>query len=270
MGNKRSRKRLLMLLGGLAVVIGLVGFGPGKQQAAFSQELLEGGKMARLKIATYNIHSGKDVEDHLDLDKTIATLRETGAEVIGLQEVERLSPRTGFVDQAKRIAEQLGMDYRFEAGLKIWPFEFGNALLSKYPIKDVERIDLPSTRENRVGLLATLDVQGQDVQVLVTHLGLNQQERAKHVQTLMDKLETYDQPFVLLGDFNSSPDGAELQPLLTKLRQTADTPVVTFPGLREQIDDIFVSKHFEVHRVLALPSTASDHLPLIAELSIKP
>lgn len=270
MMNKRSIKRLLMLLGGIALAIGLVWFWPGKQQAAFSQELLEGGKMTHLKIATYNIHSGKDVDDRLDLDKTIATLRETGAEIIGLQEVERHSPRTGFVDQAKRIAEELGMEYRFEAGLKIWPFEFGNALLSKYPIKGVERIDLPSTREKRVGLLATLDVQGQDVQVLVTHLGLNQQERSEHVQKFMDKLETNEQPFVLIGDFNITPDSSELKPLLTKLRQTADSPLATFPGLGEQIDDIFVSKHFEVHGVSTLPSTASDHLPLIAKLSIKP
>ena len=267
---KGSHRRSLLLLGVIALAIGLGWFGPGKQRAAFSEELLKGGKSDRLKIATYNIHSGKDVNDRLDLEKTIDTLRETGAEIIGLQEVERHSWRTGFVDQAERIAEGLGMDYRFEAGLKIWPFEFGNALLSKYPIRDVERIDLPSTRENRVGLLATLDVQGQDVQVLVTHLGLKQQERADHVQKLVDKLANSDQPFLLIGDFNNTADAQELKPLLKTLRQTANTPLVTFPGEGEQIDHIFVSKQFEVHGVSTLPSTASDHLPLIADLTIKP
>lgn len=269
MMNKRSLQRLLLLAGGVAVVIGLFWFWPGKQQVAFSQKLLEGGQMAHLKIATYNIHRGKDVDDRLDLNKTIATLRETDADIIGLQEVERHSPRTGFVDQAKRIAEGLGIDYRFEAGLKIWPFEFGNVLLSKYPIKGVERIDLPSARENRVGLLATLDVHGQDVQVLVTHLGLKQQERADHVQKLVDKLANNDQPFVLIGDLNCTSDAPELKPLLATMHQTADAPLVTFPGLGEQIDHILVSKQFDVQGVSTLQSSASDHLPLIADLTIR-
>ena len=260
--------RAWVLVAVLALVIAVTGW-PGRQQAAFSQELLEGGPVTHLKIATYNIHRGVGTDGSLDLDKTIATLKETGAEIIGLQEVERYSPRSGFVDQAKRIAEGLGMEVRFEAGLKIWPFEFGNALLSKYPISGVERIDLPSARENRVGLLATLDVHGHDVQVLVTHLGLKGQERTEHVQAIAAKLGALAHPLVMIGDFNTTGNGPEMAPLFNSLRQTADAPLVTFPELSEQIDHILVSDHFAVHDLTTLPSTASDHLPLLADLSIK-
>lgn len=237
-----------------------------------SQSRIEGGTNDAyhpLKIVTYNIHIGKNPEGQYDLEHTIETLRGLDADIIGLQEVERNSPRTKFDDQAAKIAEGLSMEYRFEPGLKMWKFEFGNLLLSKYPILGVERIHMPSNKEDRVGLLAHLDIKGQKVAVLVTHLGLKGDERAGHAQKLADSLSVIHQPLLVLGDFNTGPQDQALHPLFSGLKMATEQPIVTFSTLGRQIDMIAHSNHFALKNAYTVDSTASDHLPLVAEVHLQ-
>src|ERR671938_329873 len=86
---------------------------------------------------TYNIHAG-----HGDIDRTAATIRALSPDVVGLEEVDvHWGDRSGFADQAARLAQSLGMAVRF-APIYELPSdsdgapkrEFGVALLSRYPI----------------------------------------------------------------------------------------------------------------------------------------
>jgi endonuclease/exonuclease/phosphatase family metal-dependent hydrolase len=224
-----------------------------------------------MRLATYNIHIGKDVEDTLNLDKTIDTLRTVDADVVALQEVERHSLRTGFVDQPKKIAEALGMDYRFGVALKVGLFEFGDVLLSRYPILSAEKIELPSGRETRQALLASLDVHGKTLNVLVTHLGLSAQERSEHVSVLDKRLAALEGPVAVMGDFNCPLEAPELKPWLSWMQNTAKQPLQTFPGLSDQIDGILLSKgHFDIKKTYTVESSASDHVPLVSDVVLKP
>ena len=223
-----------------------------------------------LRVATYNIHIGKDAQNNLNLDQTIETLRQTDADIIGLQEVEKNGPRTRFTDQAKEIADALGFHYQFESALKIGPFEFGNVLLSRYPIQNVERIELPSERENRVALLATVDAAGKQTHVLVTHLGLDRKERERDVLLIDKRLAELDGPVLVMGDLNAQAHSKELAPWFDRLTSVATEPLETFPGMG-QIDHIlYSSEDFDVRKAVTVDSKASDHLPLVAELRWKP
>ncbi|PWK14478.1 endonuclease/exonuclease/phosphatase family protein [Tumebacillus permanentifrigoris] len=235
-------------------------------QADLQAQTVTTGEVKQLKVATYNIHIGKDAENNLNLEETIQALQATGADIIGLQEVERHSPRSKFEDQPRLISEALGLNYHFESALTVGPFEFGNVLLSRYPILATERIELKSRKEDRVALLATLQVQGQALRVLVTHLGLVQQERARDVAELNKRLQATDGPVLVLGDFNTNEQAAELQPWLQQFPPTTPQPVETFPGSGEQIDYVLASKHFQSTNSYTVPSPASDHLPLVSVL----
>jgi endonuclease/exonuclease/phosphatase family metal-dependent hydrolase len=238
---------------------------PHTEQTSFAQGDLQGTK--QLKVATYNIHIGKDADNNLNLESTIETLRATGADLIGLQEIERHSPRSQFADQPRKLAEALGMQYHFEPALSVGPFEFGNAVLSRYPILATERIDLKSSKEDRVALLATVDVQGRPVRVLVTHLGLLQPERARDVAELRNRLQGEEEaPVLVLGDFNTTVQAPELQPWLQQFPSTTERGVETFPGSGEQIDYVLASKHFKSAASYTVPSHASDHVPLVSVL----
>jgi len=268
----KRRKRFIWFLASMMVAWVIQGILVPEAGTVVSQSRIEGGTNDAyhpLKIVSYNIHIGKNPEGQYDLEHTIETLRGLNADIIGLQEVERNSPRTQFDDQAAQIAQGLGMEYRFEPGLKMWKFEFGNLLLSKYPILGVERIDLPSSKEDRTGLLAHLDIKGEKVAVLVTHLGLKREERSEHARTLADALRVIQQPLLVLGDFNTSPQDEQLRPLFNGLKMATEQPVITFPALGRQIDLIAHSSHFALKNAYTVQSTASDHLPLVAELHLE-
>lgn len=221
-----------------------------------------------LKVATYNIHHGKNSADELELDATIKTLRALEADIIGLQEVEKMSPRSGFQNQALVIADGLDMHYRFEPALSIGPWAYGNVLLSRYPILDLQTYELTSDKENRIAMLATLDAKGKAIKVLVTHLGLNGKERKAHVEQLQAVLQAIQEPLLVLGDFNCQPGASELAPWLRALQEANEEPLVTFPGLGRQIDHILHSKQFTAVRAYTGVSDASDHVPLAAELKL--
>src|SRR5690606_12171324 len=97
-------------------------------------------------------------------------------------------------DQPLEIAKMAGMSYyAFAPSFVIASAsdrtsEYGNALLSRYPIVRAERHPLPGAawREPRSALLAEVDVEGTRVTVLATHLGLDAGERLLQVRTLLE------------------------------------------------------------------------------------
>jgi endonuclease/exonuclease/phosphatase family metal-dependent hydrolase len=139
-----------------------------------------------LSVATYNIHHGAGVDDRLDLERIAREIERGGADVIGLQEVDRRwSARSEFVDQASWLAERLGMHVAYAANLDLDPLEpgqprrqYGTAVLSRFPILSGHNTLLPRPRggEQR-GLLETvLNVRGVRVRFANTHLQHNSAE----------------------------------------------------------------------------------------------
>jgi endonuclease/exonuclease/phosphatase family metal-dependent hydrolase len=165
---------------------------------------------------------------------------------------------------------------------------YGHALLSRWPIEIVKRARLPHDptswwQEPRSAIWARVDVDGQVVNVITTHLGLGPHERVLQVQELLGAEwmgaipET--EPMLLCGDFNALPGSAPYRLAAGKLRdvQTASRdhrPLATFSSTQPlvRLDHIFTTKHFERQQVFVvrndLTRVASDHLPLVADLRI--
>lgn len=236
---------------------------------------------------TYNIQSG-----HGDIDRTAATIHELSPDIVGLEEVDvHWADRSGFVDQANRLGESLGMAVRFAhiyelpgATVDAPKREFGVALLSRYPIVAWENdtlTRLSTQMENPVptrmpGLLAaTVDVHGTRVRVFVTHLDYRKDPSVRRTQVveMLARIGAVDSPTLLLGDLNASPDAAELRPLFARMHDswlTTAGPGFTYPAdtPNERIDYVLVSPNAKVETafVPVVPS-ASDHRPVVVDLS---
>ena len=227
------------------------------------------------RVMTYNIHGGLDRRNRPSLEGIGETIAQCRPFLAGLQEVERgFRARSGFADQPLQLSRQLGMDMRFAAAINLFPVatrgKFGNAVLSGWPITSAWAERLPWRREPRV-LLGTA-VQGPwgRLDFLVCHLGLHQGERARQVEAILAKARSLPGPVILTGDLNAGPDAPELAPLFAEWQeaQTAvgsDRP--TFPPSGARIDFIFCPIGWRVLRTWVIPSPASDHWPLVADLS---
>jgi endonuclease/exonuclease/phosphatase family metal-dependent hydrolase len=247
-----------------------------------------------LRVMSFNIHHGADGDDVLDLERTAAVIEASGAEVIGLQEVDDAwSSRSDFEDQAARLAELLDMHYVYGANLDAAPAEgrtensrYGNAILSEHPIIDSENHLLTSIEyaeqptEQRGLLEAVINVKGHHVGFYSTHLDHQRAEqRELQAREILQITGESSRPAVVVGDLNAEPDAPELHGLFEVFTDVfaalgqddaytfaPDGAPVEDAGLR--IDYVLVSEDVRPRAAHVVRTSASDHLPIVADLAI--
>ncbi|MFI7006201.1 endonuclease/exonuclease/phosphatase family protein [Streptomyces sp. NPDC050145] len=236
-------------------------------------------------VLTFNIHHGADPADALDLARTAKVIADSGADVIGLQEVDRhWSGRSDFADQAQWLADRLDLHVTYGANLDEDPAEpgdprrqYGTAILSRFPILSAHNTLLPrsATGEQRGLLEADVMVRGTTLRFLNTHLEhTSQAERLSQVKAIDDIVKTSTRPTVLVGDLNATPDTPEVVALTERLKDTwpeaGQGDGFTYDALNptERIDYVLASPGIRPRAAEVLPETASDHRPLRVELRL--
>ena len=238
-----------------------------------------------LRVMSFNIAAGIG-----GLDAIVSTIRASEADVVALQEVDvHWSPRSGFVDQATTLGARLGMQVRFAPIYRLPPAtdstpprEYGVALLSRHPILAFSNRMLTrrSTQDTTAppapmpGLLdATLDVAGERIRVLDTHLDYRADPtvRRQQVAEMIAVIGGSDLPTILMGDLNAPPAAPELAPLLARLadRWPADAgPGFTYPAKApaRRIDFVLTSSHFRTASATVPATLVSDHRPVVVDL----
>lgn len=232
-----------------------------------------------LKIMSYNIHACIGMDGILDPERIATVFAEENADLIGMNEVDLGTERTGGVDQTRQIADQLGYHYVFGPAMAYGGGEYGNALVSRYPIEVIQNHKLPFlqdiSKEPRAILECSVDVEGSQLRVLVTHLGLDVSERELSINYIADLLQGSDTPTILIGDFNIRyhESFGELEPLMAMLKDAPaeigkEDEILTFDAHEPtaRIDYVFLSKELMVEDVYVVKTEASDHLPLVCVL----
>lgn len=226
----------------------------------------------RLALATWNIHRGIGRDGAPNLSRIAQVIGEMGTDLIGLQEVENPA---GPGDRGLQVLETVtGMDLVTGPTMRRETGDYGNALLTRLPILEVERHDISVRRREPRGLLiAHLDWRGERLQVAVTHLGLRPGERRRQVRTLIEHLTGKDRtPLILMGDFNEWLFWGRPLRWLHRHFGYAPSPA-TFPSRWPllRLDHILVDppQRLGGKAVFNSPRArkASDHLPLTAILS---
>jgi endonuclease/exonuclease/phosphatase family metal-dependent hydrolase len=186
-----------------------------------------------------------------------------GADVIGLQEVDRRARRSGRVDEAANIADACRMHHVFAPAHRLGlRGQYGNALLSRTPIVDVDRLPLPRVRnaEPRVALVASTG----GLSVAVTHTGGDRAESAAQLVVVLTALSGRAAPRVILGDLNRRDHEVDL--LETEGFDVAGggpTYPAEDPVLR--IDHVAVDG-LRITNVEIPTTTVSDHRPLVVDV----
>lgn len=238
----------------------------------------------KLRVATYNVRACRGMDRRRSEARIAEVIAELSADIVGLQELDLSRPRSGGVDQAGLIAEQLGWQYYFHPAMRTGDEHYGNAILSRYPLTLRRACDLPGAgtfycRESRVAISMDVETPLGVVQVINTHFGLGRSERLLQAQLLNDEwlaAGSGETPLILLGDFNSLPGSRTHRTLAQHLRDVRKlvAPVrsfrtfpTSFPAFA--VDHIFVNTALhplglDVHRS-PLARVASDHYPLVAE-----
>ena len=225
-----------------------------------------------LKVLSYNIggHTALVRGRHVAAVARLIALERP--DVVALQEVHRHTWQARFRDQAAEIAHATGMAVHFGPSFRALGGEFGNAVLVRGRVVAGEVLALPSFGEPRSLLRATVEVDGFELDVYVTHLtawgGLNRRARTEQARCLAEQVSGARRPFVLCGDLNAEPAAAELDALVAspRLRFWGAPDEATHALLGRRLDYIFGDPRFEVLEARVLKEGPSDHWPVIATL----
>ncbi len=212
-----------------------------------------------LRVGTYNIHILSDANA-----TTIANdIKSANLDIVGIQEVDNNTIRTGKVDQAKLLADELGWYYGYSKAIDLEGGAYGNAILSKYPIQSYETIQLPSgTEEQRVCGHAVIKAGDRTVNFFNTHLTWTDLQSGQF-QEIADHLDGLDN-FIITGDFNCSNFDSFNVLGGNLVNNATDTFNTCGDGA---IDNIVVSKNLKVGKGTMVANNHSDHHMLYADVT---
>lgn len=224
-------------------------------------------------------------------------------DIVALNEVDFSSIWSGHIDQARIIAEEVGYPYIVEQrnlnmAISFVSIRFGNAILSEYPISGTTFLDYPNPSElielfsggYKEGVAAVVDLpDDSQIQIVAVHLEVGSETiRVASARMILDLQQQSVIPTIVLGDFNTAARGYPgfhedadgnnaidllvASPQLTTIPQglPLDPKHLTFPSEKPDrvIDWIFVSPPWQIREKQVLSSDLSDHLPVIAELTV--
>lgn len=193
-------------------------------------------------------------------------------DIVGLQEADPGSLRSGFTNQTHYLAEQAGFGYwshqpnRRMGGVA----SSANGLLSRLEPVEVRDYALPGRIGGRGVLLARFGDGDDGLVVAVAHLSLGSNSRMAQLAFIAELLSQYPNA-VLMGDFNCVADRPEMQALYRHTRlQPPGCIVPSFPSWQPQkaIDHILVSDSLRTLDTEALPAAHSDHLAVAMNIEV--
>ena len=241
----------------------------------------------KLRVVSYNIHKCiGGVDRRYEPSRIVEVVSKLDADVVMLQEVDAGVKRSNGDRQAELLGDQLGLRYHtWFPNVDIrGGGQYGNAILSRYPLIESSNIDLTLRFKKRRSVLhGVLRVRHDDVDrtvhVFNMHLGLARYERKRQLEMFLNSHPFahlhHDTPIVVGGDLNDVYGrlGELLAP--SGFRGIERRPL-TFPawGPVRALDAIFVRGAMDFMKLTRCDSMlarrASDHRPIVAEVRLHP
>ena len=220
-----------------------------------------------LCIGSYNIwHAGRVKEDVGAIGRYLSAQR---ADLVGLQEVDVGTTRMDGMDTLAVIEKAGG--YPYYAFTKAFDFGgggYGTAVLSRFPILDVQTVPLYSAKlEPRAFCHAVIDLGDRTLDFFNTHLSNEEHEIRLMQMAQLAEATSSCESFVLTGDFNTA-DLSEFA-VLANVTTVNPSRFGSFYQTGSAIDHIFLTEGITCTDVQMLRLELSDHYPVWADVVLE-
>lgn len=251
-----------------------------------------------IKLMTFNIAHGRGLSLYQgfssaagiskNLDRIAHIIREQQPDVVALQEIDASSHWNGHINLLDYL--QSATDYPVSIhgihnrrdGRK--PLAYGNAFLSKFPVKDWKVEPFGPKQLGEKGFLeACFEVEGTEVDIINLHLDFrSRRTRLRQVDKLLASMhqrslaDPYHLPPIICGDFNTSSRSSR-DALHQLIERSASEEAYNYYPKKERtfpahfpsrgLDFILLASPFEAQNTEVIKSFASDHLPVLSQIT---
>ena len=220
----------------------------------------------KLRFASYNIFHGGRAK--YDMSKIAKNITDNGIDIVGLQEVDMGTSRSGGLDTLAALSAATGHRYyTFFKTINFGGGEYGTAVLSRYPIISSEKLALESgISEKRALGFTQIDLGERKINFFVTHLTFDSAEIRKGQLSEVAEILSQKGDFVLTGDFNTNELGVlDAMESVGRINKR-ECPTVTFPENELSIDNILYNKSsWRFSEINVVTDSFSDHYMIWAE-----
>jgi len=257
-------------------------------QVARQDSPVKAGMGQRIQLLSYNVQAGiqttryrhyitrswKHVLPHAqrfsNLDRVAHQIG--GYDIVGLQEVDAGSLRSGYVNLTQYLGEKANFPFWYDQTNR----RFGHfarhstGLLSRFSPTEVVEHQLPGRIPGRGVLFIRYGTHDSSLVVLILHLALGQRARMRQLAYVSEIINEHPN-VVLMGDLNCHSQSPEMDFLMSRtLMREPLHGLDTFPSWSPQrnIDHILVTPTLEVNRARVLNYSLSDHLPVAMDITL--
>jgi endonuclease/exonuclease/phosphatase family metal-dependent hydrolase len=230
-----------------------------------------------MRIVTYNTRGSLGMDGTRSTRRIVETVRALSPDIVCFQEIHQRLPWSGREDQPAILGKMLGRTCLFQRNLHFGFGGYGVAIAFRGDLVASTEHLLPSAKEQRGALEVRLRNVGglRSLTVFCTHWGLQVEERARQADALSGLIKAAPGPVVVCGDLNEKPEGDGVRHLLacTWLRDAGsrqNQPTFVSDNPTARIDYILHAPELVVQNVEVISSLASDHLPVLADLTPTP
>lgn len=251
----------------LSLTLLLFPFGPARAQ-----------NDVELRVLSYNILHGATLKGDFNMDTIANRFLAHDADLIGMQEVDRLTNRAKKMDLVTELGFRTKMAPLFGRAMYYDSGEYGEGILSRYSFVSTRNHPLPASpsKEPRAALEALVRLPSGDTLAFVgTHLDHTQEEeRIRQAERLVEIYTDFPYPVILCGDLNATPDSETMQILFKIFKPCyGNNPAPTIPssGPKSKIDYILLDKNHKwaVDEVEVIcDQVVSDHCGYFAKVRL--
>ncbi len=248
-----------------------------KTVPARSLNLLSYNIQAGISTRTYRqyfTHSWKHIVHHPQRFDNLSRIAQMLAnyDVVGIQEADAGSVRSGFVNLTQYLAHHAGFPYwDDQTNRRIGRFAHHSiGVLSRYKPCGITEHRLPGRIPGRGAMAVRFGRGKETLVILIVHLALSQRARMNQFSYLSELVNEY-RHVVMMGDLNCQSDSKEMELLLNRtLMREPVHGLKTFPSWRPErnIDHILVTPTVAVESAEVLDYPVSDHLPISMRVTL--
>ena len=233
-----------------------------------------------IRLLQYNVVHGLTVQNNLNLDDITELIIQQKPDIVCLNNIDKGTKTTGYINQPRKLNESLDMEYSFGAASKVNEGWTGNAVYTRFPIKFSQNILFREKNDNENAFLYVI-MEYEDLELYVLTTSLKKKNFKLRVRELMEFIserELSNKHLIIAGTFPSKEQNLDFKEFASKYKSLYDFTDLSFnfpaSKLEYKYDFIFFNKNLKIldGKILdsELTRQASEHLPLSANIDIQP